>query len=95
MTRDKLLALAKRTSTKNGFKVITREIWKRARRNSPVTATTIATRGQVKAWQVVLDSDVGFPGAQPVLLTTENQATACEARDRYWVWLHKEGLTRG
>lgn len=83
MTRDKLLALAKRTSTKKGFKVITRAIWKRTR------------HGTVQAWQVVLDSDVGFPGSQPVLQTSENQATACEARDRYWMWLHKEGLTRG
>jgi hypothetical protein len=47
-----------------------------------------------RARQVVLESDKGFPSSQPVLLTSENQSTAYEARDRFWMWLRAEGLTR-
>lgn len=84
MTKTKLLALARRTSTKKGFKVEIHQILKRKK----------GMGVHVTAWEVRLDSDVGFPNSMPRLLTTENQATACEARDRFWMWLRAEGLTR-
>jgi hypothetical protein len=79
MTRDKLLALARNTPSSNGFKVEYIRFMK----------------GTVPLYKVRLDPGEGFTIEYPVLLTTKNQATACEARDRYWMWLHKEGLTRG
>lgn len=95
MTKTKLLEVARRTPTKNGFKVEVEEFWKRKRGGDTLTAQDVAMRGHVRAWRVRLRTDVGFPNASPTLLTTESQATACEARDRFWMWLRAEGLTRG
>lgn len=84
MTRTKLLEIARTHKTHRGYKVVVKVVWKNKK-----------GRGQVQCWRVELDPGIGFPSAWRAVLTTENQMKACEARDRFWMWLHEEGLTRG
>lgn len=84
MTRTKLLEVARRRKGHRGYKVSVREVWKYR-----------SGRGQVLHYQVELDPGIGFPTAWEKVYATENQGAACEARDRFWMWLRAEGLTRG
>lgn len=79
MNRTKLLEIARNTPSANGFDV---EYIRFMKTNVPV-------------YKVRLDPGEGVTIENPVLYTTRNQAKAVEARDRYWMWLHAEGLTRG
>lgn len=84
MTRTRLLELARSHKTNRGYKVVVTPVWKYKK-----------GRGQVQCWRVELDPGIGFPSAWKAVLTTESQSKAHEARDRFWMWLHAEGLTRG
>lgn len=78
MTKTKLLTLARNTPSANGFKVDLIKFY----------------RGVNPVYKVRLDPGEGFTIEYPVLLTTESQSNAVESRDRFWMWLHAEGLTR-
>lgn len=84
MNKTKLLEVARRRTNHRGYKVVVKEVWKHK-----------VGQGQTLHYQVELDPGIGFPMAWAKVYTTTNQAKALEARDRYWMWLHAEGLTRG